>query len=158
MFPVGLVLGLGFDTGTEFGTATEAALMVMAGSGAAGSPWYAIVWLPLLFAAGMSLFGTLDGTFMNFACQWAFSSPVRKVFCNLAISGLSIAVGFLIVGLFVLVRVPAIGYGRAAGGEERWSAGSTGVTLRPAAGCPRRRGRSRPAASDGASPSSGRSP
>ncbi|MGW5433755.1 HoxN/HupN/NixA family nickel/cobalt transporter [Streptomyces sp. NPDC004059] len=91
MYPVGLLFGIGFDT------ATEVTLMVMACSGAAaGLPWYAIVCLPLLFAAGMSLFDTLDGTFMNFAYHWAFSNPVRKVYYNLTITGLSITVAFLI--------------------------------------------------------------
>ncbi|MET9534514.1 MULTISPECIES: HoxN/HupN/NixA family nickel/cobalt transporter [unclassified Streptomyces] len=99
MYPLGFLFGLGFDT------ATEVALMVMAGSGAAaGLPWYAVLCLPLLFAAGMSLFDTLDGTFMNFAYQWAFSNPVRKVFYNLAITGLSIAVAFLI-GTIELISV-----------------------------------------------------
>jgi high-affinity nickel-transport protein len=99
MYPLGLLFGLGFDT------ATEVTLMVMAGSGAAaGLPWYAILCLPLLFAAGMSLFDTLDGTFMNFAYQWAFSNPVRKVYYNLTITGLSIAVAFLI-GTIELVSV-----------------------------------------------------
>jgi nickel/cobalt transporter (NiCoT) family protein len=151
MYPVGLLFGIGFDT------ATEVTLMVMAGSGAAaGLPWYAIVCLPLLFAAGMSLFDTLDGTFMNVAYHWAFSNPVRKVYYNLAITGLSIAVafligtielvgilhdqfaltdpvtgwisgidlnnvGFIIVGLFVLVWACAIGYWRLAKVEHRWS-------------------------------------
>jgi nickel/cobalt transporter (NiCoT) family protein len=91
MYPVGLLFGVGFDT------ATEVTLMVMAGSSAAaGLPWYAIVCLPLLFAAGMSLFDTLDGTFMNFAYHWAFANPVRKVYYNLTITGLSITVAFLI--------------------------------------------------------------
>ncbi|GHF74391.1 nickel/cobalt efflux system [Streptomyces griseosporeus] len=99
MFPLGFLFGLGFDT------ATEVTLMVMAGSGAAaGLPWYAILCLPLLFAAGMSLFDTLDGTFMNFAYQWAFSNPVRKVFYNLTITGLSIAVAF-VIGTIELVGV-----------------------------------------------------
>ncbi|MGW7816829.1 HoxN/HupN/NixA family nickel/cobalt transporter [Streptomyces puniciscabiei] len=99
MFPLGFLFGLGFDT------ATEVTLMVMAGSGAAaGLPWYAVLCLPLLFAAGMSLFDTLDGTFMNFAYQWAFSNPVRKVFYNLTITGLSIAVAFFI-GTIELVGV-----------------------------------------------------
>jgi hypothetical protein len=50
MYPVGLLFGLGFDT------ATEIALLVLAGTGAAsGLPWYAVLILPLLFAAGMSL-------------------------------------------------------------------------------------------------------
>jgi high-affinity nickel-transport protein len=150
MYPVGLLFGIGFDT------ATEVSLMVMAGSGAAaGLPWYAILCLPLLFAAGMSLFDTLDGTFMNFAYHWAFSNPVRKVYYNLAITGLSIAVafligtielvgvlhdqldlddavtnwisgidlnnvGFIIVGLFVVVWVGALAYWRLAKVEHRW--------------------------------------
>ncbi|MFR9798148.1 HoxN/HupN/NixA family nickel/cobalt transporter [Streptomyces sp. MS06] len=99
MFPLGFLFGLGFDT------ATEVTLMVMAGSGAAaGLPWYAVLCLPLLFAAGMSLFDTLDGTFMNVAYHWAFSHPVRKVFYNLTITGLSIAVA-LLIGSIELVGV-----------------------------------------------------
>ncbi|MFD7917830.1 HoxN/HupN/NixA family nickel/cobalt transporter [Streptomyces sp. NPDC059740] len=152
MYPLGFLFGLGFDT------ATEVALMVMAGSGAAsGLPWYAILCLPLLFAAGMSLFDTLDGTFMNFAYQWAFANPVRKVFYNLTITGLSIAVaffigtielvtvlhdklsltdtvtgwissldldnvGFVIVGLFVVVWAAALVSWRLFGIERRWAA------------------------------------
>ncbi|MFJ3669436.1 HoxN/HupN/NixA family nickel/cobalt transporter [Streptomyces sp. NPDC090106] len=91
MYPLGLLFGLGFDT------ATEVALLVLAGSGAAsGLPWYAILCLPVLFAAGMSLLDTVDGTFMNFAYDWAFSKPVRKVYYNLTITGLSVAVALLI--------------------------------------------------------------
>src|SRR5918995_2899770 len=91
MYPLGCLFGLGFDT------ATEVALLVLAGAGAAGGlPFYAILCLPILFAAGMTLFDTLDGMFMNFAYGWAFSRPVRKVFYNLAITGLSVAVALLI--------------------------------------------------------------
>ncbi|MEY9946168.1 HoxN/HupN/NixA family nickel/cobalt transporter [Kitasatospora sp. GAS1066B] len=150
MYPIGLLFGIGFDT------ATEVTLMVMAGSGAAaGLPWYAILCLPLLFASGMSLFDTLDGTFMNFAYHWAFSNPTRKVYYNLTITGLSIAVafligtielvgvlhdqlgltdpvtgwvsgvdlnnvGFVIVGLFVVVWAGALTYWRLAKVEQRW--------------------------------------
>jgi high-affinity nickel-transport protein len=91
MYGVGLLFGLGFDT------ATEVALLVLAGTGAAGGlPWYAILCLPVLFAAGMSLLDTIDGSFMNFAYGWAFSNPVRKVYYNITITGLSIAVALLI--------------------------------------------------------------
>nr|WP_285555381.1 HoxN/HupN/NixA family nickel/cobalt transporter [Streptomyces hygroscopicus] len=91
MYPLGLLFGLGFDT------ATEIALLVLAGSGAAsGLPWYAILCLPVLFAAGMSLLDTIDGSFMNFAYEWAFSKPVRKVYYNLTITGLSVAVALVI--------------------------------------------------------------
>jgi high-affinity nickel-transport protein len=44
----------------------------------------------------MSLLDTIDGWFMNFAYGWAFSQPVRKVFYNIAITGLSVAVALLI--------------------------------------------------------------
>jgi len=44
----------------------------------------------------MSLLDTIDGAFMNFAYGWAFSQPVRKVFYNIAITGLSVAVALLI--------------------------------------------------------------
>ena len=91
MYGVGLLFGLGFDT------ATEVALLVLAGTGAAsGLPWYAILCLPVLFAAGMSLLDTIDGSFMNFAYGWAFSNPVRKVYYNITITGLSIVVALLI--------------------------------------------------------------
>jgi len=94
MYPVGLLFGLGFDTVTEVG------LLVVAGGAAAGSlPWWAIMTLPVLFAAGMSLLDTIDGSFMNFAYGWAFSKPVRKVYYNIVITGLSVAVALLIGGI-----------------------------------------------------------
>jgi high-affinity nickel-transport protein len=91
MYPLGFLFGLGFDTATEIGL-----LLVAGGAIAGGLPWYAILCLPVLFAAGMSLFDTIDGSFMNFAYGWAFAQPVRKVYYNIMITGLSIAVAFLI--------------------------------------------------------------
>jgi high-affinity nickel-transport protein len=91
MYAVGLLFGLGFDTATEVG------LLVLAGGAAgAGLPWYAILCLPVLFAAGMSLLDTIDGSFMNFAYDWAFSKPVRKIYYNITVTGLSVAVALLI--------------------------------------------------------------
>lgn len=91
MYPVGVLFGLGFDT------ATEVALLVLAGNAVAGGlPFWAILSLPVLFAAGMCLFDTIDGCFMNFAYDWAFSKPVRKVFYNLTITGLSVFVAIFI--------------------------------------------------------------
>jgi high-affinity nickel-transport protein len=91
MYPVGVLFGLGFDT------ASEVALLVLAGGAAgAGLPWYAILCLPVLFAAGMSLMDAIDGSFMNFAYGWALSQPVRKVFYNLTVTGLSVAVALVI--------------------------------------------------------------
>jgi nickel/cobalt transporter (NiCoT) family protein len=109
MYPLGCLFGLGFDT------ATEVALLVLAGAGAAGGlPFYAILCLPILFAAGMSLFDTLDGAFMNFAYGWAFSRPVRKVFYNLTVTALSVAVA-LGVGTIELLSVLAQHLGLSGG-------------------------------------------
>ena len=99
MYPLGMLFGLGFDT------ATEIALLAAAGSAAASRlPFYAIMCLPILFAAGMTLLDTIDGAFMNFAYGWAFSKPVRKVYYNITITGLSVAVA-LIVGSIELLSV-----------------------------------------------------
>ncbi|MFJ5925766.1 HoxN/HupN/NixA family nickel/cobalt transporter [Kitasatospora sp. NPDC092948] len=101
MYPVGLLFGLGFDT------ATEVSLLVLAGGAAAFSlPWYALLVLPILFAAGMSLLDTIDGSFMNFAYEWAFSKPVRKIYYNLTVTGLSVLVA-LVIGVIELVGLLA---------------------------------------------------
>ena len=91
MFFVGLVFGIGFDTATEVVLLTATVY-----AATSGLPFYAVLALPLLFAGGMTLFDTLDGCFMNFAYGWAFARPVRKVYYNLVITGLSIAAAFLI--------------------------------------------------------------
>ncbi|MFJ9365105.1 HoxN/HupN/NixA family nickel/cobalt transporter [Nocardia sp. NPDC101769] len=109
MYPIGLLFGLGFDT------ATEVALLVLAGtSAAAGLPWYAILCLPILFAAGMSLLDTIDGSFMNFAYGWAFAEPVRKVYYNITITALSVAVA-LIIGTIELLGLLADQFGWTGG-------------------------------------------
>jgi high-affinity nickel-transport protein len=101
MYPLGVLFGLGFDT------FTEVAFLVLAGTAvAAGIPFWAILSLPILFAAGMSLLDTIDGSFMNFAYGWAFSKPVRKVYYNIAITGLSVFVAFYI-GTLELLQVLA---------------------------------------------------
>lgn len=152
LYPVGFLMGLGFDT------ATQVALLVLAAGAAAFTlPWYAILVLPVLFAAGMSLFDSLDGIFMARAYGWAFLQPVRKVYYNLTVTVLSVIValvigvivlagllverlgittgplafigsadlefvGFAIVGLFVLSWVVALGIWRFGRIEERWAA------------------------------------
>jgi nickel/cobalt transporter (NiCoT) family protein len=99
IYPIGVLFGLGFDTATEVG------LLVLAGGAAAFAlPFYAILVLPILFAAGMSLMDTVDGVFMNFAYGWAFAKPVRKLFYNITITALSVAVA-LIIGTIELVGV-----------------------------------------------------
>ena len=91
MYPLGMLFGLGFDTATEV-----ALLFLAAGATASGLPFEAILCLPILFAAGMSLLDTIDGSFMNFAYGWAFSQPVRKIYYNLIITALSVTVAFLV--------------------------------------------------------------
>jgi high-affinity nickel-transport protein len=139
MYPVGLLFGLGFDT------ATEVALLATAGSAAAGGlPVSAIMCLPILFAAGMTLLDTLDGAFMTLAYGWAFARPVRKVFYNVTITALSVAValgvgsiellsvatgwpgidlnevGYAVVAVFVVTWAVALAVWRLGGIEERF--------------------------------------
>ncbi|HVW80265.1 MAG TPA: HoxN/HupN/NixA family nickel/cobalt transporter [Mycobacteriales bacterium] len=97
MYPLGILFGLGFDT------ATEVSLLVLSGSAvASGLPFYAILSLPILFAAGMATFDTLDGCFMNFAYGWAFATPVRKIYYNITITGLSVMAAFVIGTIEIL--------------------------------------------------------
>jgi high-affinity nickel-transport protein len=109
MYPLGVLFGLGFDTATEV-----ALLFLAAGAASSGLPFYAILCLPVLFAAGMSLLDTIDGTFMNFAYGWALSNPVRKAFYNLAVTGLSVAVA-LVIGTIELSSVLAERLGLSGG-------------------------------------------
>lgn len=151
MYPVGLLFGLGFDTATEIG------LLVIAGGAAAlNLPWYAILTLPVLFAAGMCLLDTADGVLMLHAYGWANARPVRKVFYNLTVTVLSVMValvigtivlagllaerlgidsgplavigsadlqfvGFVIVGLFAVTWMIALGVWRYGRIEEKWA-------------------------------------
>jgi nickel/cobalt transporter (NiCoT) family protein len=101
IYPIGVLFGLGFDTATEVG------LLVLAGGAAAFHlPFYSILVLPILFAAGMCLMDTVDGVFMNAAYGWAFARPVRKVFYNLTITTISVVVA-LVIGTIELVGVLA---------------------------------------------------
>jgi nickel/cobalt transporter (NiCoT) family protein len=101
IYPIGVLFGLGFDTATEVG------LLVLAGGAAAFNlPFYTILILPILFAAGMCLMDTADGVCMNAAYGWAFAKPVRKVFYNITITSISVAVA-LIIGTIELVGVLA---------------------------------------------------
>jgi high-affinity nickel-transport protein len=105
LYPIGLLFGLGFDT------ATEVALLALSATAAIGTvggtlPPLAIIALPLIFGAGMSLMDSLDGIFMIKAYSWAFTSPLRKIYYNLTTTGLSIFVA-LVIGTIELVSVIA---------------------------------------------------
>jgi high-affinity nickel-transport protein len=101
LYPVGVVFGMGFDTATEVALLTTTALLA-----SEHIAWQAIIALPILFTAGMCLADTTDGLFMNLAYGWAFFSPVRKVYYNLAMTGLSVAICFFIGGIETLSLVP----------------------------------------------------
>jgi high-affinity nickel-transport protein len=101
MYPVGVVFGMGFDTASEVALLATTALLATQ-----SLPWYSIMCLPILFTAGMTLMDTLDGVFMNVAYGWAFFNPVRKVYYNLAITGLSVFICFFIGTIEVLGLLP----------------------------------------------------
>ena len=101
MYPVGVVFGMGFDTATEVALLATTALLAVQ-----NLPWYSIMCLPILFTAGMTLLDTIDGCFMNFAYGWAFFNPVRKVFYNLTITGLSVFICVFIGTIELLGLLP----------------------------------------------------
>ena len=116
MYPIGVLFGLGFDTASEV-----ALLFLAAGAAGSGLPFYAILCLPILFAAGMSLLDTIDGTFMNFAYGWSFSKPVRKLYYNITITGLSAMIA-LVIGTVELLGLVG-GHLASQGSFWRWVAG-----------------------------------
>ena len=101
MYPLGVLFGLGFDTATEVGL-----LALAAGVATHHVPFLAVISLPLLFAAGMSLMDTADGAFMSQAYGWAFSNPIRKVYYNITVTSLSVTVA-LLIGTIELLQVVA---------------------------------------------------
>jgi nickel/cobalt transporter (NiCoT) family protein len=99
MYPLGVLFGLGFDTASEVGL-----LALAAGVATHQVPFLAVLSLPIIFAAGMSLMDTADGAFMSQAYGWAFSNPVRKVYYNITVTSLSVAVA-LLIGTIELLQV-----------------------------------------------------
>jgi high-affinity nickel-transport protein len=93
-YPIGFLFGLGFDTASEI-----ALLGIAAAAAATALPLVNVLALPLLFAAGMTLMDTLDGVFMTRAYHWAFSTPLRKLYYNLTVTGLSVVAALAIGGL-----------------------------------------------------------
>jgi nickel/cobalt transporter (NiCoT) family protein len=140
MAPLGALFGLGFDTATEIGL-----LALAAGVATHHVPFLAILALPTLFAAGMSLLDTADGVFMSRAYGWAFSNPLRKIYYNITVTSLSVGValvigmiellqvsvglrmldlgkvGYLVLALFFATWSVSLVYWKARRVEERWS-------------------------------------
>jgi nickel/cobalt transporter (NiCoT) family protein len=99
MYPLGLLFGLGFDTASEIGM-----LAMTAGASAGNLPVAAVLSLPILFAAGMTLMDTTDGVLMSKAYNWAFQNPLRRIFYNVTITGVSVGVA-LLIGSVELLQV-----------------------------------------------------
>jgi high-affinity nickel-transport protein len=109
MYPLGILFGLGFDTATEVGL-----LALAAGVASHSVPFLAVLSLPILFAAGMSLMDTADGAFMTQAYGWAFSNPVRKIYYNITVTALTVTIA-LAVGSVELLQVFATRFGLDSG-------------------------------------------
>ncbi|MCY9657922.1 HoxN/HupN/NixA family nickel/cobalt transporter [Paenibacillus chondroitinus] len=99
VYPLGFLFGLGFDTASEI-----ALLAISAHAAKDAIPFIGVISLPLLFAAGMSLFDTADGMFMTKAYKWAFHTPVRKLYYNLTVTALAV-IAALIIGVIELGQV-----------------------------------------------------
>jgi nickel/cobalt transporter (NiCoT) family protein len=126
MYPLGLLFGLGFDTASEVGL-----LAMTAGAAAGDLPVPAVLCLPILFAAGMTVMDTTDGVLMSKAYDWAFLNPLRKIFYNITTTGLSVGVA-LLVGTIELLQV-LIGmlglHGRIAGAVAALDFGILGYLI-----------------------------
>ncbi|MFM0593466.1 MULTISPECIES: HoxN/HupN/NixA family nickel/cobalt transporter [Paraburkholderia] len=94
MYPLGFLFGLGFDTATEVGL-----LGISAAGAAQGMSIWSILVFPVLFTAGMTLVDTTDGIMMLGAYGWAFVKPVRKLYYNITITTISVAVALLVGGI-----------------------------------------------------------
>jgi nickel/cobalt transporter (NiCoT) family protein len=91
MYPLGLLFGLGFDTATEIGL-----LGISAAEASKGLSIWSILVFPVLFTAGMSLVDTSDGVLMVGAYGWVFVNPIRKLYYNLTITGVSVIVAVVV--------------------------------------------------------------
>jgi high-affinity nickel-transport protein len=98
IYPIGVLFGLGFDTASEIALI---ALAVTVGVSSAVPLWMILV-LPFMFTCGMVLVDMTDGIAMLTAYGWAFLRPVRKIYYNLTVTIISVAVAFAIGGVELL--------------------------------------------------------
>jgi len=110
IYPVGVLFGLGFDTATEVGL-----FAIAAGTATTNLPWYAVLTLPVIFAAGMALFDTADGVVMNYTYGWAGGNSAKfRLNYSLLVTGLSVALA-LSIGLVELCALASQTFGLTAG-------------------------------------------
>jgi high-affinity nickel-transport protein len=97
MYPLGFLLGLGFDTASEI-----AVLGISAAASTQGMSPGATLVFPLLFAAGMTLIDTTDSIVMTGIYGWAFVAPQKKLRYNITITLVSVLVAFATGGIELL--------------------------------------------------------
>lgn len=90
MYPVGFLFGLGLDT------AASITLFALAGTFTRALPWYAVVVLPILLTAGMTLFDTLDGVLVTRVYRFASFNPTRSLDHNIITTGVSVGLAFVV--------------------------------------------------------------
>jgi high-affinity nickel-transport protein len=105
MFFVGFVFGLGFDT------ATEVALLAITAEAAGDGrfPLIGMMVFPLLFTAGMTLVDALDGALMMRIYDWASADSLKKLFFNLVVTALTVAMA-LMVSLIEWLQILSAGF------------------------------------------------
>ena len=97
MFAVGLLFGLGLETASEV-----TLLSLQASTAAQGAlPALAVLTLPLLFAAGMSTLDTADSLLMTRAYSWAYRQPARRLYYNLATTGMTVVVALFVASVYL---------------------------------------------------------
>ncbi|MBB5157280.1 HoxN/HupN/NixA family nickel/cobalt transporter [Saccharopolyspora phatthalungensis] len=97
MAPVGFLFGLGLET------ASEVTLLTLSASTASEGhlPFLAVLSLPLLFAAGMSMLDTADSLLMTRAYSWAHRSPGRRLYYNVATTGVTVVIGLFVASVYL---------------------------------------------------------
>ena len=101
IYGLGLLFGLGFDTASTIGLA-----MMTSAAAISGAPPFALLALPLMFAAAMTLGDTINGVMMLKMYESAQSDPVRKLNYNLLITGLGV-LSAAAVSIFTLTTLLA---------------------------------------------------
>jgi high-affinity nickel-transport protein len=96
IYVIGFLFGLGFDTATTIGL-----LMMATAASLAGVPPFALLALPLAFAAAMTLCDSLNGMAMMRMYRSALDDPRRKLGFNALVTGIS-AVSALFISVITL--------------------------------------------------------
>jgi high-affinity nickel-transport protein len=124
MYLVGFLFGLGFDTATEIG------LLALAGSATLGHvPWWAVMTLPLLFAAGMATLDTAQSTLMRRAYGWAPDRPRLARGYGVTMGVLSAAVAVGVATMQVAGVVAEVGGVGPVGGLAAFTSENAGIGL-----------------------------